>query len=235
MDRVSTPDGYVFSLPPNMHLADIWRLVSGRYERCETTLLREYFQGGKSIIDLGSNIGFIARKAYNTKLSAGGHMICVEPNPVSFPSLRQNMNRSISSDRQVTFINAAVGKKANDNGTSDFILRNRLSSALTACTKQHRRDHRNIIQVPVLSLAEIVNKITTPYSLIMDVEGGECDIVHEYNTLQGCAEILAELHDSSFTGRKETPDIMAGQIKDQGFSLEAQSGNCYYFRRPEVL
>ncbi|MCB9989244.1 MAG: FkbM family methyltransferase [Rhodospirillales bacterium] len=229
----TTPDGYRFTIPKNMHWDDFIGIYRGTYERHETRLLRDHFKTADTIIDLGSNIGVISRIACEEKLAKTGRIMCVEPNPLSFPALQKNMGRATNNrpDVRIAFINAAIGQTADNDQTAEFLMRNNLSSGLSSHTKRTNRDQ--IINVPIQSLTNIVKGLLADhFSLIADIEGAEIDLIdHEAAVMERCDQIMIELHKPKLTGRPDTPDMMVRKLEKQGFALRAQSGDCYYLAR----
>ena len=107
--RVMMPDGKVFNTSATMGPADYMALMRGRYEAAELSILRRSFKNASTIVELGSNIGIVAYHALTQRMSPGGEMICVEPNPHSLPALQANVARALKTvDARVSFVNAAV-------------------------------------------------------------------------------------------------------------------------------
>jgi hypothetical protein len=70
------------------------------------------------------------------------------------------------------------------------------------------------------------------YSLICDIEGGEIPLLYEDGVaLQGCSQMLIELHDPSLTGKNVTARDMLRRLKALGFACEDRALNTYYLER----
>ncbi len=232
LKNITTPDGHEFSIPNNMHWVDLLSLYRGEYEASEIKMIREHFRQADCIVELGSNIGVVSRIAFEEKLSPKGKMICVEPNPKSYPALQKNMGRSMQhkSDKMVVFENAAIGKSNDGSTTAEFFLRNNLSSGLSSHLDRKRTDHS--IDVNIKSLSDILKNVAGSYSLIADIEGAEIDLIQqEPEALDRCDQIMIELHEPKLTGRQETPEIIIENLKHLGFHVQGQSGNSYCLSR----
>ena len=89
---VKTSEKEKYHMPNNMNFIDTYNLISGAYEQDEVNMLVENFQPSSKIIEIGSHIGVVSRNAYKRKLLPGGHMICIEPNPIVTDCLNKNID-----------------------------------------------------------------------------------------------------------------------------------------------
>lgn len=106
-----TPDGYFIRVDPkHINPMDYLNLLQGTYEAAEVQILRQHFKQAHTIIEIGANIGYVARIAMEEKLSAGGRYIAVEPNPRAENTLKANLQQGRVTDpsKQFTFLGIAV-------------------------------------------------------------------------------------------------------------------------------
>lgn len=232
--RLMVPNGQVFDIPPGMDDYSRCALFAGRYERLEIALLKQWFREDSTIIEVGSNIGVVARYAFLEKLKAGGTYICVEPNPRSLPALRANMKRAEASrpGRHVQIVAAAVSGRAEEGGTVPFTVRQDLGSSLTASPVPSWREE-TIVQVPLRTLSGLLREFAPGgASLISDVEGAEIPmILDDPDAFAQVRQIVMELHEPALTGRPETPDFLIAALGRLGFVVRARLGHCCYFDR----
>ena len=226
--KVESRLGYSFSIPPHVSNNTACRVWKGEHEKEEIEILRKHFKKSASIIEVGSNFGVISRIALEEKLLEGGTMICIEPHPGSFAFLKANAFSQ--EDKHVEYDNCAIGHVNGNGGHSTFMLSKGMSSGL----RSHivTKSKHSPIQVPVRELSDYTEKMQGPYGLICDAEGGEIDIIlQDKKSLDQCNQIMIELHHPKLTGRAETPKMILDELKDLGFSVEAQSDDSYYLSR----
>jgi len=221
-------DGRDFRVPEQMSPADVINLFRGAYEREEIAVLRKYFAPAARLVEIGANIGVVSRIAYEEKLAPGGSMICVEPNPATFPFLSRNILEV--PGKAISFRNVAVGIINGSGPRAEFRQRNNLSSGLTRHLKY--TPDAEAIQVGIQPLSEIIKDVAGPYGLICDAEGAEIEMIErEPDALAHCNQAMFEFHDPDLTGLPETPDIMIQKLEKLGLILRARIDNSCYFSR----
>ncbi len=233
-----SPDlGRVYTSPTTA-TGSWWHLTLGRYERDEKTILTQHFATASTIVEVGSNIGYISRLALS-KLASNGRLICVEPNPNSIPALKKNIDLELRrewlyANLSVTVENAALCAPTDEvAGFQDFYARPDLSSGLVKQVKVRERESE-IKTVPVTSLSSLLNKhgIDGFYSLIMDAEGAEIPLLYQDSeALRRCTQIAIELHEPALTGQPTSVEDMRGRLKVLGFQEQANHGSNFYFVR----
>jgi FkbM family methyltransferase len=230
-DRLLTPGGQLFDLPPDLDDYNRCALFAGRYERLELKLLKRYFETDSTIIEIGANIGVVARYAFLNRLRDGGTYICVEPNPHSRAALHANMLRAQTKRpwRKFDIVAAAVAAPARDGQKERFALRQNLGSALATTNTSEE----GTVEVDVHSLSSLMRDLAPAgASLICDAEGGEIPMILEDTAgFAAIRQILIELHEPWLTGRSETPDQMIAALEKLGFTVLCELGNCCYLRR----
>jgi FkbM family methyltransferase len=66
------------------------RMLTGRYEAEELGLMRQFLKPGQTVIDAGANVGYTTRFLARA-VGGGGRVLALEPNPLIFPLLQQNL------------------------------------------------------------------------------------------------------------------------------------------------
>jgi FkbM family methyltransferase len=237
--RLWAVDGQVYNVLPDMYGLDYFGIAMGRYERAEIETLKRRFRNDHTIIEIGANIGVLARHAFMEKLEDGGTYICVEPNKKSLAVLEANMRRGQASHpkKDYRIVGAAVCGPELNNGYANFCVRRDLASGLEDFTTPgiHKTDHEAVVQIPTRSLGSLMDEYA-PHgaSLICDVEGAEISIIFkDPEAFDRIGQILIELHGPSHTGLPETPDDMLKELKKLGFVYDDDKiDNCYYLSRP---
>ena len=232
-DRLVVPNGQVFDISSDLDDYNRCALFAGRYERFEIKLLRRYFELDDTIIEIGANIGVVARYAFLEKLKDGGTYICVEPNPNSRAALEANMRRAqaLSPKKKFQIVIAAVSGPQNDGKAEDFVLRENLGSGLASQTKRSEDD--TIVQVASRSLGSLMKEFApNGASLICDVEGAEIPmILEDPQSFANIRQMVIELHEPKLTGRPEMVEFMVGKIQELGFAIGGAMDNCFYLKR----
>ena len=79
------------------------KLLFGRYEAGEMTLMRQFLRPGQTIVDVGANVGYLTR-FFAQSTGPNGKVCAFEPNPIIFPLLERNVSRF----KQVSVYNFAL-------------------------------------------------------------------------------------------------------------------------------
>lgn len=227
-----TPDGRWYKVSPDFDGAHYLAMWMGYYERAETKILRENFDRDHTIIEIGANIGVLSRIAHETKLTDGGRLVCIEPNPSSLETLKANIRRASNfGANAMNVIAAAIGSPKDEGKTLPFHAKPNLGSGLASVTLHE--DFDKVVNVPVKSLSSIVGDFAEDgYSLICDAEGAETLILKDdADALKTCRQIVIELHGPEKTGLPDTPEEMVSMLEKLGFHRQRQLGDTHYFNR----
>ena len=185
------------------------------YEGDEMKLISRYLESDDSVLELGGCLGVISC-LINKKLNKPKNHVVFEISPINFEYLKKNklangckfkcVNGLISLNNDVFFDesnNFLSGKKDNSNG----------------------KRVQNIINPNNLSIFNIQFNV-----LVMDIEGGEIDILNEIN-LAPFNKIIYENHLShGFISKKEF-DLIEEKLVNCGFLKKSSSGNVDYWRK----
>lgn len=167
-------------LSPSMELS----LASGRYEARERNMATRIIQPGDVVLELGSGLGFIS--SYVRQRTGAGKIICVEANPRLIPYIRSV--HALNAVANVEVLNRVVVATEVTPQKFPFYCRNDFwVSSLSAASPYDR-----VVDVPALPLADIL-RTHSPDILIMDIEGGEIDLMKSPN-LGSVRAVVMETH-----------------------------------------
>ncbi len=208
----------ILATPRVMHSSDRWKLLSGQYEKEERDLLGE-FGRHDNIIELGSNIGVVARHALRHNLKDGGTLICVEANPLAQDALAKNLRAAARRfpRRTVEVVAAAVAGPGSDGETIRFVSRPNLTSG--AADNMILHPDEKVTEVPARSLSGLLDQYAPQgrISLICDIEGAEIMVIKDKAAFERIDRIAMEFHGPEQTGRPETPQDVLASIVDMGY------------------
>ena len=163
------------------------------------------YSNGKSLIDIGANIGdtaiYFANKGYD--------VLAFEPLPHIYEIAMKNIDLNPAIKEKITFINKAVSCKKgtitinyNENDTGG-------AGQYTKATKQ--------VDVETITIEDIIKEFNVePHTLKIDCEGCEVNIL-KHSDLSMFKQIMMEYH-TNFTGVDE--NILIDILKNQGFELK---------------
>ena len=232
---VSTPDNGRFRIPRATNPYDYWALRRGGYEKAESQIIEEEFEPDHLIIDVGSNIGYMSRRA-GKKLKPHGKLVCIEASPTLLPYLRHNME-VVRQTCDVEIVSAAIGAPEREGQLCDFHQRRNLLSSLGEVAKSEQ--HETVVKVRIRSLSSIVKQFDPDgegFSLVCDAEGAEILILtKDIESLRYCRQIAIELHHPSQTGCDLTAEDMIRMLKQAGFVLRRVVEDTYYLNRSVVV
>ncbi|MBU6234589.1 MAG: FkbM family methyltransferase [Alphaproteobacteria bacterium] len=228
--------GYVYKVPRHMNGMDYAALTLGRYEKAEIKILRDHFCKAANIIEVGANIGIVTRVAIMEKLEKEGRYLAVEPNPYALDALYGNirMCKGATKSKGYFVVNAALCGPEDNGKTGTLNVRPNLSSGLASHTRSGALGPETPVQVTMRSLSSLLDRSgMESASLIIDAEGAEIDMLADTKGLKRIDQMAIELHETSLTGREETPNDVLQNLQKQGFKVAGREANTYYLYRPE--
>jgi FkbM family methyltransferase len=191
-------------------------LHSGLYEPLEIEALHSTLDTSDVAMELGTGIGFLA--TYIAKKIGSDRVFTYEANPGLAPHIRDTFALNGVSP---AFHTCLLGENA---GESSFFVDDdfRASSAV-------RFDAGEQIRVPMRSLNEELQRIR-PTFLIVDIEGGEYDLV-QFMNFSGIRKILMEVHEDVIGASRL--ERVKSIILGAGFSIDPRFADtaCWFFRR----
>ena len=144
------------------------------HEPFGTAVLKSILRDDMTIIDVGANIGYYAlEEDTHVKVKL---IVAIEPNPVSFELLSQNI---CMNDAMANVFNIGI---SDVDGTLPFYI----SKQSNICSILPRAEYEKKIDVPVMRLDTLLDreKIENVDLIRMDIEG------HEINALRGMKETM---------------------------------------------
>jgi FkbM family methyltransferase len=212
---VTLPWGLSIKIDP--HEAVGFNLASkGLYEIGVTEALWRLTAHGDLAIDVGANIGYTA-SILGIRVGPTGKVICFEPHPAVFDSLRENVDSWKKDCRCGTFV-LHQSALSTENGrallhTNDWFRTNRGTAWIS--NKLEPGQDRNVIEVSIQSLDSFLDKGETIGVLKMDVQG------HELSVLRGMSQILDRhaVRDIIFEEEGAFPAATHRYLKSNGYSI----------------
>jgi len=200
------------------------RLRRKLYERTEEELINKYIYRDQPVIDLGAGIGYTAC-VIDRNTDDSTPVVAVEANKSLIPVIKRTKNLNKGN---FDIIYSAYNSEKYSVGFQ--VAENFWSSS------QHRQEDRKQtkVTVPAISLKEIIKEynLKNPIQLVVDIEGGEHDLIdNEHQTLQNeVSLIIFEYH--SF-GDEEL-EYYTGILEENGFEFVESQGNVYVYRNINI-
>lgn len=203
--------------PDVLHDTVISSLQRGVYEEAEEYIVRRHLPVDVDVIELGSGLGFVSCVADDVIDDEKEHVV-LEPNPKIVPILEQTKDLN---DAEFTIIEKAYGTVSDT--VSLFIYKYFWGTSTRA-----KRDPVRTIQVPTVNLRSLCQEYDIgKFSLILDIEGGEFDLIADELTFlaNNCNLLIIEFHDFV----DESVDDARSDLQREGFSLLAERDNVYVY------
>ncbi|MDZ4757534.1 MAG: FkbM family methyltransferase [Bacteroidota bacterium] len=197
----------------------------GFYESAERRLLMKYYDGSQDVVELGASIGIISSHIAG-KLKPNRKLICVEANSNLLPTLRNNIQKRISSNSFFYLEHKAVNVKLEE--VDFFIASDTTASSIAA----EQSDETTVIKTTTLS--SLVSQYNlSSYFLVCDIEGAEAELLwHDVRAFDNCIGMIIELHHTHTDGTEKSIDDMVQRcISYFGFHLKEQDGNVFCFMK----
>jgi FkbM family methyltransferase len=213
--RITLPWGLPIKIDPQEAVGH--NIASrGLYELGVTETLWRLTEPGDLTIDAGANIGYMT-SILGVRVGPRGKVICFEPNPQVFESLRDNVENWKQDPRCGTFElqQAALGETTGSARLhmNDWFLTNQGISWISDQV-EIRKDVR-VIEVPLRHLDQVVDEGGTVGVLKMDVQG------QELNVLRGAARLLKQyaVRDIVFEEEAPYPAKTHEYLKSLGYAV----------------
>ena len=188
----------------------------GLYERGVTETLWRLTEPGELAIDAGANIGYTA-SILGVQVGPKGRIICFEPHPQVFESLRENIETWKKDRRCGSFVlhQTALGMESGQAllHTNDWFRTNRGTAWISS--KAESPPDLRVIEVPIRNLDSVLDEGESIGILKIDVQGSELAV------LQGMTRLLERhaVRDIVFEEEAPFPAPTHEYLKSKGFSI----------------
>jgi FkbM family methyltransferase len=202
------------------------QLFFGIYEGAERRLLRRHLRRDLDVLELGSSIGVVSASIARL-LDPGARLVCVEANADLVPLIRANLARN-APGRPVEIECAAVAHGSADGWVELHLGKSHTGSSVIPGAGREAAERR----VPATTLGALLSRHGLgDYALVCDIEGAEAGVLfREGDALRRCRQLVIELHETSFEGRRIGVEEMCRQLVERlAFRMTARYGNVAVF------
>ena len=154
-------------------------LVYGSHEPTTTEFISNYLKKNMICVDVGANIGYYST-LYSKIVEKSGKVISIEPSPVNFQYLKNNLELQNFNNFQL--FNCACGENQNN---VKFLIDKRANKCMVV-GDDFSSTTSSIVTIPVRTLDDIVSEcqVKNIDFIKMDVEG------YEWYAIQGSLETI---------------------------------------------
>jgi len=205
-----------YFFPKNTRSIELGGYFFGNYEKEEKYLIDKYIEIEDTVIELGGNVGVISNQI-NRKLKNKQKHLVFEPNPnlIYYLEINKKINKS-----NFEIIEGVISK----NEKIEFFISNNILSSSTKIKSN------NLIYPKCFNLNELIEKYKTKFNtLVMDIEGGEIDLIKNFN-LFNFSKLIIEFH----PGKTSIEEINSSKkiLKDYGFKMiDKKSDVEFWFKK----
>lgn len=203
----------------------------GIYESAEIRMLRNHLRADLDLLEVGSSLGVVSSHAIDC-LSKDSRVVCVEANPNLIPVIRKNLE-SNHPTRSVTVLNRAVDYESAPGVTRMQITEDTAGSRLDRFAGSETRTVEEVeVQAATISSLVAENDLRD-YALVSDIEGAETGFIFaDADELEGCKQIVIELHDTTYHGRELRWEDLLSELQGRfGFRVVDGFGPVHVLER----
>ena len=244
--------GLQFKIASNCRIGEA--LYANGFERNQRGILDQAILPGSTILDVGANLGFYTC-LFAKKVGQAGKVIAVEPTPMVFQSLQENVSLNNLNDR-VTTLPVALSDKGGVAKMHVFSEGNEVYNSLGAMDSWLGEPPEGSIDVETTTMDSLLNKIpdSTPCFIKIDVEGFQHQVLRgglnrlrqmpnvammvEMNDLtsEQCGtsgnETLEMLNSCGFSPYITTDGKSLRPLTDGAHASEALNDDVFFFKNP---
>jgi FkbM family methyltransferase len=211
---VQLPWGLPITIDPNEAIGHNLATL-GLYEPVVTETLWRLADGDRLAVDAGANIGYTA-SVLGARLGSEGRVLCFEPHPQVFASLRNNISVWGNHARCAKFELHQRALGSHDGKatlvTGDWFATNKGTARVGTGEK---KDGQKELPIEMVQLDTVVMPDDAIGVLKIDVEGAELDV------LRGMSRLLTEhlVRDIVFEETRSFPAPTHQYLKSKGYSV----------------
>jgi len=196
----------------------IGAIIFGMYEYPERVLIKRWLPSGLDCVELGSSIGIISRVILQ-KLDPTRRVFAVEASEELLDLAEKNVAAAGATSR-FSPIHGAI------HYDGDTVVFDHHAEHIRG--KVAGSGQTDGVTTPCVTLAQVIRKSGLgPYSLVMDIEGSEFDLIdRDLKSLVECQAIIAELH-----GDEPAQNGFVSKLKQAGFLLAETKHSVFVFIR----
>lgn len=201
-----------------------YNVMRRRYEREEAQMADKHLSIGDSVIELGGSLGLVSALV-RSRIGPEPLHVVVEANAALVEVLARNAG---AGDRT----HVVTGVVAPDDGTGTAPFYTHDSTLLgTACPEQSSATG---VAVPRVTIGGLVERYGLgEFALVCDIEGGELDVLREFEAHDGfrCTKIIAELHPDTLRQRGVPVDEFLSILSRLGFDHVERADDTHVWLR----
>lgn len=206
------------TVPRNTKPSTIGAIVFGIYEYPERVLVERWLPPDLDCVELGCSIGIISRVILK-KIHSDRKLTSVEACKDLLDLSKKNVSAAGFSDRFIP-LHGAVHYQG------DFVVFSNHEDHVRGTVR--RGALRSGTLTPCVTLSNALQRATSgPYSLVMDIEGSEFDLLaNDLDSLGMCQTIIAELH-----GSEASINALKATLAANDFELAEAKHSVFVFVR----
>lgn len=208
-------------LPEEAQAETVAAIAFGVYEYPERQLIGRWLPRDVDCVELGCSIGIISRVILS-RLQPSCRLIAVEASQELLGLAKRNIQAANLSSRLVP-LHGAI------HYDGDYVVFANDANHIRGRVATSR--HSSGTKTPCVLLNHIIreNKLQS-FSLVMDIEGAEFDLIaHDIASLSGCKAMIAEIHG----GEKEREEFVK-TLANEGFNLMVSKHSVFAFLRSHI-
>ncbi len=215
------------------------RMLFNRYETTECDLMRRFLRPGQVVVDVGANVGYLAR-FFASSVGPAGQVFAFEPNPLIFGLLQKNVTKFTVVSPYDVALSSSAGESELFLAGSDFSVAS-LTRDYPATHVVYQDDGKlNSIKVKLVIGDEFLHDLGVARLdvLKIDVEGWELNVLAGLEQTIAASPrltIFSEFNASAQQCAGRTPTELPGWFLDRRFRLAYADGNQLISITPSTL
>lgn len=184
-------------------------LYSGYYEHPELQMVKYWLKPDDVVMEVGAGLGLIS--SYCAKKIGSDRVFTYEANPALEEPIKNNYNiNGVSPTLEICLVGDEIGEKI------FYIDKSFWASSIT-----HWNADATAVKVPMKCFNQEVKRLN-PTFLIMDVEGGEYEIIKQAD-FHNIQKISIEIHEQMI-GHEKVESVKA-KLASSGFKVNKEFSN----------